>query len=168
MRALGTFVAIGFEEISAMLGQGDSSIGRAERTPANQSLVLQMANATARIAGLLAQVVEIAFGYNPKRTDGPEHTALGSVDLVDAVALSDRLPLVSTREVEIPGEHVARVTVFAAVAFAAPTTTAETAIPPVAIAVIASRIVPVPHGQSPCLRLARPGATVCRPSGDCA
>ena len=34
--------------------------------------------------------------------------------------------------------------------------------------VIVSRIGPVPHGQSPCLRPARPSAPVCRPSGDCA
>jgi hypothetical protein len=116
-----------------------------KRTAANQPLVLEMPKVTAGIAGLVAQVVEIAFGYDPKRADGPEHAALGCVDLVDAVALSDRLPLASTREVEIPGEHVARVTVFAAVAFAAPTTTTEIAIPPGAIAVVASRIVPVPH-----------------------
>ena len=124
VRALGTFVAIGFEELPAALGQDDGSVVRAERTAANQPLVLQMPKATAGIAGLVAQVVEIALGYDPKRADGPEHPALGSVDLVDAVALLDRPPLGSTREVEIPGEHVARVTVFIAVAFAAPAATA--------------------------------------------
>ena len=170
--ALGTFVAIGFEEVPAALGQDDGSVVRAERTAANQPLVLQMPNATARIAGLVAQVVEVALGHNPKRADGPEHAALGAVDLVDAVALSDRPTLASAREVEIPGEHVARVTVFVAVAFAAPTTTAEIAVPrSAAIAVVASRIVPVPHGQSPFGRpsaFAHPSATVGRSSSDCA
>ena len=61
-----------------------------------------MPNATARIAGLVAQVVEVALGYNPKCADGPEHAALGCVDLVDAVALSDRPTLASAREVEMP------------------------------------------------------------------
>jgi hypothetical protein len=61
VRALGTFVAIGFEEVPAALGQDDGSVLRAERTVANQPLVLQMANATARIAGLVAQVVEITL-----------------------------------------------------------------------------------------------------------
>jgi hypothetical protein len=67
--------------------------------------------------------VEIALGYNPKGADNPEHAALGPVDLVDAVALSDRPTLGSTREVEIPGEYVARFTVFATLALAAPAAT---------------------------------------------
>jgi hypothetical protein len=36
VRALGTFVAIGFEEVPAALGQDDGSVVRAERTAANQ------------------------------------------------------------------------------------------------------------------------------------
>jgi hypothetical protein len=109
-----------------------------------------MPKATARIAGLVAQVVEIALRYNPKRADGPEHPALDSVDLVDVVALSDRPTLASTWQVEISGEHVARFTVsVAAVAFVAATATAETAIRRfVTVTAIASRIVSVPHGQS--------------------
>src|SRR5262249_30795263 len=71
-------------------------------------------------------------------------------DLVDAVAFSDRPTLASTRQIEIPGEDVARITIFVpAVAFVAATTTAGTAIRRFAtVAVVASRIVSVPHGHS--------------------
>ena len=56
----------------------------------------------ARIAGLVAQVVEVALGHNPKRTDGPEHAALGSVDFVDALPLAYRAPLLSAWQVRDP------------------------------------------------------------------
>ena len=48
---------------------------------------------------------------------------------VDAVALADRPTLRSTREVEIRGEHVARVALLAPVAFAAATSTTEVSVP---------------------------------------
>jgi hypothetical protein len=64
--AVRSFVAVRFEKISAALGQDDGSVVRAERTAANQPLVLQMPNATARIAGLVAQVVEVALGYKTR------------------------------------------------------------------------------------------------------
>jgi hypothetical protein len=104
-----------------------------------------MANTTPRIARLVAQVVEVALGNNPKRPDGPEHPGLGAVDLANAVTLSDRATFGPTRQVEIPGERVARVAVLVATAFVAPTTTAETAIPglaPVAIIDFEDRICP--------------------------
>jgi hypothetical protein len=129
VRALGTFVAIGFEEVSTMLRQDDGSVVRAERTAANQPLVLQMPKAAARTAGVVSQVVEIALGYNPKRADGAQHAALGSVDLVNAVAIADGATLAAAREVEILREDVTRVTLLAPVAFAAATSAAEVSVP---------------------------------------
>ena len=64
------------------------------------------------------------FVYVLRNADNPPRYCTGLTSDV-ARRLSDRPTLVSTREVEIPGEHIARVTVFATVAFVAPTTTAE-------------------------------------------
>ena len=100
--AVRALVPVCLEKVSAALRQDDDSVVCAERTAANQPLVLQVPNTTARIARLVAQVVEVALGDNPKCADCPEHPALGSVDLVDAVAFSDRPTLASTRQVEIP------------------------------------------------------------------
>src|SRR4029450_11264020 len=129
-----------------------------------------MTKATARIAGVVPQVVEVALRYDPKCADGREHSALGSADLVEAVALSDRPTLAPTRQVEIPREDVTRSTVFVAVAFVASTTAATAISRFTTVAVIASRIVSVPHRQSPCEQpstfAAR--AMVRRLSADCA
>jgi len=64
------------------------------------------------------------FVYVLRNADNPPRYCTGLTSDV-ARRLSDRPTLVSTREVEIPGEHIAQVTVFATVAFVAPTTTAE-------------------------------------------
>jgi hypothetical protein len=54
------------------------------------------------------------------------------------------------REVEISGEHVAGAAFLVPVAFTRTAAAADTAVPrTAAVAIVASRIVPVPHGQSP-------------------
>ena len=96
---------------------------------ANQPLVLQMPEATSRAAGVVAEVVQIALGHDPKRADGRQRAALVAVDLVDAVALANRPTLASARQVEILREDVARVAVLVPIAIAAATTTADAAVP---------------------------------------
>jgi len=67
-------------------------------------------------------------------------------------------------------EHGARVAAFVTIAFVIPATTAETAIPGLAaLGVVASRILPVPPGQSPCDQPGLPHQSGARRlSGDCA
>src|SRR5262245_47677152 len=126
-----------------------------------------MPDATAGVTGLVAPLVLVARGSHQTCTGLPKQPALGPVDLVAAVTPSDRLTLTSAPEVEIPREHVARFTVVVAVAFVAPSAVAACAVPRfTTVAVIASRIVSVPHWQSPSPFAA--GATVRRHSVDCA
>ena len=58
---------------------------------------------------LVADVVKIALGDDPKRADRRQRAALGAVDLVHTVALPNRSALASTWEVEILREYVTRV-----------------------------------------------------------
>ena len=118
--ALGAFVAVGLEEIPAALGQDDGSVVRTERTPANQPFVLEMPKAPPRALSVLTQVVEITLGDHSKRADRRQRAAFGAVDLVHAVTLAYRLPLASTREVEIRRERVTRMFIRRSRSLAAP------------------------------------------------
>jgi hypothetical protein len=122
--ALGTLVTVGFEEIQAALGENDGSVVRAERTPANQPLILQMSDAPTSVADIVAQFVEAALRHNPKRADRPEHATLSAVDLVDVLPLAYGSPLPSARQVEILREHVTWIAFFVPIPIAAPAATA--------------------------------------------
>jgi hypothetical protein len=52
-----------------------------------------------RVAGIVPQVVQVAFGHNAKGADRSEHAALGAVDLVYAIALANGPALASARQV---------------------------------------------------------------------
>jgi hypothetical protein len=84
----GTLVTVGLEEIQAALGENDGSVVRAERTPANQPLILQMSDAPTSVADIVAQFVEAALRHNPKRADRPEHATLSAIDLVGVLPLA--------------------------------------------------------------------------------
>jgi hypothetical protein len=127
--AVRSFVAVGFKEIPAALGQDDSPIVRAERATANEPFVLQMQKASTRVAGIITQVVEVTLRHDSKRTDRPEHAALDPVDLVDAFAIADGSTLTVPREVQILREDVTRVALLAPLAFAAATSTTEVSVP---------------------------------------
>jgi hypothetical protein len=107
VRAVVAFVAVGFEEVSPAVRKDNGAIVRTERARPNQSLALEMSSAPTRTVGIVAQVVQIAFGDDPERADGRQHAALGAVDLVDTVALPNGPALTPTRQVEVSRKHVA-------------------------------------------------------------
>ena len=82
----------------ALIGALELVVVRAEWTRAQQTLLFEVALGS---AGVLAAVLEIAFGHDTEGADGGEHSALGAVDLVHAVAFSHRAALTSVRQVEI-------------------------------------------------------------------
>ena len=105
--------------VTSTVRQRDGAIVRAERARSNQSLVFEMSSAPTRTIGIVAQVVQIGLGHNPKGADGSQHAALGAVDLVDTVALPNGPALTATRQVQVLREHVARVAIGRMIAFAA-------------------------------------------------
>ncbi|PYR95529.1 MAG: hypothetical protein DMF84_00795 [Acidobacteria bacterium] len=110
-----------------------------------------MAEASANVLRLVAGLVQVAFGKHPKRADRRQHAALGTVDLIDPVALPDQFALVAARQVEILSKHVARVGFVIAIALARAATTAATSIAGISSLAVRSRsrIVPVPHQPLP-------------------
>jgi hypothetical protein len=88
-----------------------------------------MPKAPTRVAGIGAQIVQVALGHDPKRADRPEHATLSAVDLVDVLPLAYRSPLPSAWQVEILREHVTWVAFFVPIPIAAPTATAQTSVP---------------------------------------
>lgn len=64
-----------------MRSQNAGTIVRTERARPNQSLAFEVPDAPSRIVGIVAQVVPIAFGHNPKSTDGSRRAARGLVRL---------------------------------------------------------------------------------------
>jgi len=107
-----------------------------------------MSNAPTRITGIVAQVVEVALGHDPKGADGPKHAALGAVDLVDPAALPNRSALASSRQVEILREDLLPVALITAIAVASSATGPAASITGIASVKVTSRprIVSVPHG----------------------
>jgi hypothetical protein len=85
--AVVAFVSVRFDEVSPAVGEGDSTIVRIERARPNQSFAFEMSNAPPHATGIVAEIVQVALGYDPERADGGQHAALGAVDPVDAVAL---------------------------------------------------------------------------------
>jgi hypothetical protein len=79
-------------------------------------------------AGVLAAIIEIALGHDPKGTNGGEYPTLGAVDLIHAIALPHWTALTAAWEVEVLREHVARVTIACMVAFAAPAAAAAVSV----------------------------------------
>lgn len=71
-------------------------------------------------AGILATVVEIAFGDDAEGADGGEDPAFGAVDLIHAMAISHWPTLTATWQVHVLREHVARVAIGRVITFAAP------------------------------------------------
>jgi hypothetical protein len=61
--------------------------------------------------------VEIAFRNDAEGADGGEHSALGAVDLVNAVAFPHRSTVTGAWQVEILPEHLARVAIDRTIAF---------------------------------------------------
>lgn len=77
-----------------------------------------MLETSPRVLGIVPDVMQIAFGDDPKRTDRCERAALGTVDLVHAIAFPDRPPLTSARQVEVFNEDVSPVTIDIPIVFA--------------------------------------------------
>lgn len=88
-----------------------------------------MSSAPTRTIGIVAQVVEIALGHNPKGANGPQHAALSAVNLVDAVAVPHWPAHRSARQVEILGEDISRIALVIAVALTRTAAAAEIAVP---------------------------------------
>jgi hypothetical protein len=146
MGALVTLVTVRREQVTSAVRQRHGAIVRAERARPNQSLALEVSSAAMGIAGIVAQVVQITLGYNPKCADGRQHTALGAVDLIDTVALTNGSALASTWEIEVLREYVTRVTFLVPIAIVRAAAATEVAVPGiVTIALAVPGIVPVPH-----------------------
>jgi hypothetical protein len=142
-RAFVSLVPIRLEQVSAAVGEHHCAIVRAERGGPYEPLPLEVSQA---LAGVPAAVVEIALGNDAKGADGGKHPAFGAADLVDAVALSHRPAVTTPWQVEIPCEHFPLIALVIALAFACAASTAEVSVTyVVAIAIIISDIVPVPH-----------------------
>jgi hypothetical protein len=101
------------------------------------------------LACVLAAVVEVGLGDDTKGADGREHPAFRAVDLVHVIAFSDRPALASARQVEVPGEHVARIALAGLIAVADSATASTASIAEVvAVATVReARIVSVPHDR---------------------
>jgi hypothetical protein len=147
VRAVVAFGSVRLEQVSPARGQDDDAIVGTERARANQSLALKMSSAPTRTVGIVAQIMKIALGDDPKCADGPQHAALSAIDLVNTVALPNGLALTPTRQVEVSREHVTRITFHAPVAIAGTSPTSEAAIPRALTvgAVARSRVIPVEH-----------------------
>ena len=144
VRAVVAVVSVGFEEVSPALRQDDGAVVRAERRCTNQSFVLEMLEASPRALGVVADVVKIASGDHPKYADRRQATALGAVDLVDAVTVAYLFSITSTRKLEIPREHVTR-KIFA-VSLTCTAAADEASVPRIpAVPAVGSRIVSVEH-----------------------
>ena len=144
--AVVTLVAVGLEQVTSAVRQRDGAIVRAERARPNQSLSLEMPSAPTRTIGIVAQVMQISLGHNPKGADGPQHAALGAVDLIDTVALPNRSAFASTWQVEVFREHVTRVEILIPIAIARAAAATDVAVPSVlTIALAIPGVVPVPH-----------------------
>jgi hypothetical protein len=76
VRAVRTFVAIGLEQIPAALGQDHGPVLRVERACPNQAFLFEVSHGQPRVLGVVAQVMEVALGYDAKRTDRAEHPGL--------------------------------------------------------------------------------------------
>jgi hypothetical protein len=100
-------VAIGFQEVAPAIAERHGTVVGTERRRANQTFVRKVLEASPGTLGVFTQVMKIALGDYTKRADRRQRAALGAVDLVDAVALSDRSTFMSARQVEILREHVA-------------------------------------------------------------
>ena len=101
------------------------------------------------LASVVAAVVEICFGDDAERADGGEHPALRAVDFVHTIAFSHRPAITSGRQVEVPGEHVARIAISAKIGIAGrATASAASTTEVVAVAAVRrARIVSVPHDR---------------------
>jgi hypothetical protein len=90
-------------------------------------------------------VLEIPLRDDAKRADGGEHPAFSAVDLVHAIAFSNRPTVTPARQGQVVHEHIARVTIGHMIAFAAPATAAAVAVAEVVANTVIcwARIVPV-------------------------
>jgi hypothetical protein len=119
----------------------------------NQPFLLKVLEASSRALGVVADVVKVALGDDSKRPDRCQRAALGTVDLVDTVALPNRSPLASTWEVEILREHVTRVAFPIPIAIARTAAATKVAVPAAATIAIVAWIVSVPHASSSWIQL---------------
>jgi hypothetical protein len=102
---------------------------------------------TQAFARIIAAVVEIALGDDPKGADRGEHPAFSAVDLVHAIGLSHWPTLTAAWQIEVLNENVSRIALVIAVALIRATAAAEDAIPRVAAVspFVGPRIVSVEH-----------------------
>jgi hypothetical protein len=129
-----SLMPIRLEQVTTLGGQDHRSVVGAQCRRAQQTLLFEVALG---LASVVAAIVEVAFGDDAESADGGERPAFGAVDLVDAIAVSHWPTLMATWQVEIPREHVARVTIGCMVAFAAPAAAAAVSVAEVvSIAVI--------------------------------
>jgi hypothetical protein len=89
--------------------------------------------------------VEIAFGDDAEGADGGEHSALGAVDFVHAIALPHWPALTAAWQVEVLRENIARIALFATISFARSAATPEFTIPGIRSVANVTRVVPI-HG----------------------
>jgi hypothetical protein len=107
--------------------------------------------ASPRALRIVADVVKITLGDDPKRADRRQRAALAAVDLVRTVALPNRSALASTWEVDILREYVTRVAFLIPIAIARAAAATNVAVPgATTIAIGVVRIAPVPHSASRC------------------
>ena len=147
--AVVTLVAIGLEQATSAVRQRHGAIVRAERARPNQSLAFEMSSAPTRTIGIVAQVVQIGLGHNPKGADGSQHATLGAVDLVDTVALPNGPAFASTWQIEVLREYV--IQMLFSVSLACASAAVEVSVPGIVTvsAIVGSRIVSVQHDSLP-------------------
>jgi hypothetical protein len=135
-----------FEQVPAAVSEDHGAVVRAEWRRLQQTLSFEVALG---LACFLAAIVELALCDDTKGADGREHPAFRAVDLVHAIAFSDRPALASAWQVEVLREHVAWIATAGLIAVGATATAATASVAEVvAVAIVGrARIVSVPHDR---------------------
>jgi hypothetical protein len=94
VRLLRAVVTVGLEEIATAICQDDGTVGGTERSGSNQPFMSKVPQTAVNVRGAVAQVV---LGQDPKRANGCQRVALGTVDLVRALALADQFAVRAAR-----------------------------------------------------------------------
>jgi len=114
-----TLVPICLEQVPAAFGEYDGAVVGVEWRRVQQTLSFEVALGSACV---LAAVVEITLGHDPKGADRTEHPAFRAVDLIHAVAAPHWPALTTAWQVEVLREHVGRITIGAMIAIASAAT----------------------------------------------
>jgi hypothetical protein len=98
---------LGLQDMVAAFGERYGAFSAVQRYKPRESLVSEVPYVSVmRIAGLIAPIVEIAFGHHPKCADGRECPAVVAIEFVAMIAVHHDLAFKSARQLEPIEERV--------------------------------------------------------------